>query len=90
MTPDCILFLPFFLFVGAVMLASSLEADSTEGLAYMHDRGIIHCDVKLANTLICRADGPGGFVGKLTDPGVWLGERPDSVEYAKSLSVFFC
>ncbi|CAN0587485.1 unnamed protein product [Laminaria digitata] len=39
----------------------------------MHDKGVIHCDVKLENTLICRCDGPTGFVAKVTDPGLWCG-----------------
>lgn len=40
----------------------------------MHGKGVIHCDVKLDNTLVCRGNGPGGFVGKLADPGLWCGE----------------
>lgn len=52
----------------------SFEADATEGLSYMHDLGMVHCDHKLENTLVCRADGPTGFVGKVTDPGLWCGE----------------
>ncbi|CAM9200982.1 unnamed protein product, partial [Laminaria digitata] len=50
------------------------QADATEGLHHIHGAGIIHCDVKLENTLICRCDGPTGFVGKVTDPGLWCGE----------------
>ncbi|CAM9460144.1 unnamed protein product [Laminaria digitata] len=34
---------------------------------------MVHCDHKLGNTLICRSDGPTGFVGKVTDPGLWCG-----------------
>eukprot|EP00904_Undaria_pinnatifida_P005187 jgi/Undpi1/1799/HiC_scaffold_12.g05186.m1 len=49
------------------------EADATEALAHMHSMGVVHCDHKLANILICRSDAPGGFVGKVTDPGVWCG-----------------
>ena len=52
----------------------SFEADATEGLSYMHGLGIVHCDHKLENTLICKSDGPTGFVGKVTDPGLWCGE----------------
>ena len=57
-----------------VLFVASFEADASEGLSFMHSVGIIHCDHKLVNTLICRADGPMGFVGKVTDPGVWCGE----------------
>ncbi|CAM9930853.1 unnamed protein product, partial [Laminaria digitata] len=50
-----------------------LLADGTEGLSFMHSLGVVHCDQKLVNVLVCRGDGPGGFVGKITDPGVWCG-----------------
>ena len=56
-----------------VLFVARFEADASEGLSFMHSVGIIHCDHKLVNTLICRADGPMGFVGKVTDPGVWCG-----------------
>lgn len=49
----------------------NLQADATEGLHCMHGAGIVHCDHKLHNVLICRSGGPMGFVAKVTDPGVW-------------------
>ena len=61
-------------FLGAVLFVASFEADATEGLHYMHGAGIIHCDHKLQNVLICRSSTPMGFIGKVTDPGVWYGE----------------
>lgn len=75
MTPS--VFLSFglsTLFVVVVSFLVSFEADATEGLSYMHGLGIVHCDHKLENTLVCRTDGPTGFVGKVTDPGLWCGE----------------
>lgn len=57
-----------------MLRVSSFEADATEGLGFMHGLGMVHCDHKLGNTLICRSDGPTGFVGKITDPGLWCGE----------------
>lgn len=57
-----------------MLFLASFEADATEALAHMHSMGVVHCDHKLANILICRSDAPGGFVGKVTDPGVWCGE----------------
>lgn len=73
MTPS--MFPSFVLFYAiCVVVVVSFEADATEGLSYMHDLGMIHCDHKLENTLVCRADGPTGFVGKVTDPGLWCGE----------------
>lgn len=66
---------PFFFFLALFALfVVSFEADATEGLSYMHSLGIIHCDHKLENTLVCRSDCPTGFVGKVTDPGLWCGE----------------
>ncbi|CAN0566405.1 unnamed protein product, partial [Laminaria digitata] len=63
---------PYFgLFCFACALVASFQADATQGLHHMHGAGVIHCDVKLDNTLICRSDGPTGFVGKVTDPGCW-------------------
>ena len=61
----------FFL---TLCVVASFEADATDGLHYMHSVGVVHCDVKLENTLICRSGGPTGFVGKVTDPGLWCGE----------------
>lgn len=57
-----------------MLRVASFEADATEGLSFMHKEGLIHCDVKVENTLICRSEGPGGFVAKVTDPGLWCGE----------------
>lgn len=53
------------------------EADAAEGLAYMHGLGLVHCDHKMQNTLICLSDGPERFIGKLTDPGLCCGEFED-------------
>ena len=57
-----------------MLFVASFEADATEALHYMHGSSIVHCDHKLPNILICRSGGPMGFVGKVTDPGVWYGE----------------
>ena len=73
-----------FVFLGVVLFVASLQADGTQGLHFMHGAGFIHCDVKLANTLICRSDGPTGFVGKVTDPGLWCGESGCGSEYRLS------
>lgn len=67
------LFSPFIFLVTALFVAS-FEADATEGLHFMHGAGIVRGDHKLHNILICRSDGPAGFVGEVTDPGVWCGE----------------
>eukprot|EP00904_Undaria_pinnatifida_P013167 jgi/Undpi1/8981/HiC_scaffold_26.g11442.m1 len=56
------------------MIAFSIfEADASEGLSHMHRAGVIHCDHKPQNVLICRCDGPTGFVAKVTDLGLWCG-----------------
>lgn len=57
-----------------MVFAASFAADASEGLSYMHSVGVVHCDHKLVNTLVCRSNGPARFVGKVTDPGVWCGE----------------
>lgn len=82
------LFACFVFLVMFVLFADSVEADATEGLSFLHDNGMVHCDHKLINTLVCRSDGPSGFVGKVTDPGLWCGEAPSekhgiSVEIAE-------
>lgn len=65
----------YFVFLAIfVLFVASFEADASEGLAYMHSVGIVHCDLKLANTLVCRSDDPAGFIGKVADPGCWCGE----------------
>ena len=61
-------------FFRSVWFVARLEADATEGLHHIHSEGIVHCDVKLENTLIFRSDCPTGFVAKVTDPGLWCGE----------------
>lgn len=58
----------------AAFFVASFEADAAEGLSYIHGKGIVHCDVKLDNTLVCRSNGPAGYVGKITDLGLWCGE----------------
>lgn len=62
---------------------SSFEADATVGLAYMHKKGIVHLDQKLANTLVCSSpDKPSGFIGKVVDLGLCCGE----LGYARGVS----
>lgn len=69
-----LLSVPFFLGAMYTLHMDSFEADATEGLNHMHDAGVVHCDHKLENVLICRSDDPTGFVAKVTDPGIWCGE----------------
>ena len=63
-----------FCVVGVVLFVASFEADAKPGLRCMHTVGFIHCNVKLESPLICPSGGPTGFVGKVTDPGLWCGE----------------
>lgn len=63
-----------FFFLVRVGCGHSFEADASEGLSHMHRAGVVHCDHKPQNVLICRCDGPTGFVAKVTDLGLWCGE----------------
>lgn len=43
--------------------------DVAEGLKALHDCGIVHCDMKLENTLVFFSQTRGGYVAKLSDFG---------------------
>ena len=49
----------------------------------MHSVGMVHCDHKLVNTLLCRSEDPAGFVDKVADPGLWCDESGFGNEHEK-------
>lgn len=49
-------------------------ADGAEGLQHFNEHGICVNDFKQDNIIVCHADNPCGFVGKLADPGLWCGK----------------
>jgi serine/threonine protein kinase len=61
---------------------AQLTFDLAEGLEYMHDRGVVHRDVKPANVLLVDYNGDGSRTrAKLTDFGVaLLADEPRSVD----------
>lgn len=52
----------------------SLVQDVVSALDFLHEHGIIHCDVKAENILL-QANGKGGYTPKLTDFGGAMGEE---------------
>ena len=52
----------------------SLVQDVVSGLEFLHEHGIVHCDVKAENILL-QANGNGGYTPKLTDFGGAMGEE---------------
>lgn len=53
---------------------SSLVRDVVSALDFLHEHGIVHCDVKPENILL-QANNKGGYTPKLTDFGGAMGER---------------
>jgi len=49
---------------------SYLGTDLSSALAYVHENGFIHCDIKPANVLIADRDAASRLRGKLTDFGI--------------------
>lgn len=62
----------------------SLVQDVVSALDFLHDHGIIHCDVKAENILL-QTNGNGGYTPKLTDFGGAMGEQLRGLSYRKKL-----
>ncbi|MFJ4046422.1 protein kinase [Microbacterium sp. NPDC089987] len=50
--------------------AAAIGRDLADALRVVHQRGIVHRDVKPSNVLLARADGNDGWTAKLTDFGI--------------------
>eukprot|EP00904_Undaria_pinnatifida_P005241 jgi/Undpi1/1847/HiC_scaffold_12.g05234.m1 len=48
-------------------------ADGAQGLQHFNEHGICVNDFKQDNIIVCHANNPSGFIGKLADPGLWCG-----------------
>jgi eukaryotic-like serine/threonine-protein kinase len=61
-----------------MLLVLGLMVDVAKGLVYLHDRGIMHCDIKPDNVLLKPDDSsPTRAIAKLTDYGLSRAMDPD-------------
>lgn len=71
-------------------LPSSLLLEAAWGLSHVHEKGLVHCDIKAANIVVVGEGDENTFSAKIADFGIACGEKEKQTKriYVRTTYIF--